>query len=219
MYERIKKLNPNISLITTNDKEFRRYGQVIDKHDFIKAKKYVDEKIEIDQDRIVYEPSNEHLESLKAYVEFENEIFGGMAIQMGICYGKNRRINMLEYHKSSEVFIAITPCVIFFGTQENMNNNTYDSENLTGVFLNKYEAIEIFGSVIHTAPLHVLDEGFKGIPIIIKGSNVAYDNNASKDGENLISFGRNKWAIVHEDFENKRGRYVGLVGENKEIKY
>ena len=46
-----------------------------------------------------------------------------MPIQIGYCNGPNSTLNGLEYHKSSEINIAITDMVLLLGKVQEVENN------------------------------------------------------------------------------------------------
>ena len=60
---------------------------------------------------VIYVPSVEEMEALPDAEEMKNRGFGGLPIQIGYCNGDNRKLNGLEYHRSSEINIAVKqPC-------------------------------------------------------------------------------------------------------------
>ena len=49
-----------------------------------------------------YRPSIPKLEAADCFRALEDRAFGGLPIQVGMCWGRNTRLNCLEYHLSSE---------------------------------------------------------------------------------------------------------------------
>lgn len=58
-------------------------------------------------DEVIYEPSIEELEGLKIADEMKERAYGGLEIQIGYCNGNNKKLNVVEYHRSSELDIAV----------------------------------------------------------------------------------------------------------------
>ena len=111
MYEKIQKLNPDIKIYRTSDKEFIPYGKVIkdvDSAPFIEAAKKA-EKVE---NGSMYIPTFAPFEELKESKEIGIKYFGEMPTQMGYCYGYSNKLNAVEWHKSSEINVAVTPLIL-----------------------------------------------------------------------------------------------------------
>ena len=49
------------------------------------------------------------------------------AIQIGYCNGSNVKLNALEYHRSSEIDIAVTDLILLLGCQQDIKEDTYDT--------------------------------------------------------------------------------------------
>ncbi len=59
-------------------------------------------------DDVVYVPSVEELEALDVAKALQNKGFGGIPIEIGYCNGHNKKLNAVEYHRSSEINVAVT---------------------------------------------------------------------------------------------------------------
>ena len=47
---------------------------------------------------------------------------------IGYCNGKNRKLNALEYHRSSEVNVAVTDMILLTGMEQDIGEDfTYDT--------------------------------------------------------------------------------------------
>ena len=207
----LKKLNPDLSLYSVNDAEFLPYGNVIknyDVHEFINTAL----KIEMPESGSCYELSLPQLEVCQLTGKIKNECFGESDIQVGCCWGYNDMLNGLEYHKSSEINIAVTPMVLLLGHITDIENNKYNSENVEAFFVDAGEIIEVYGTTLHFCPCQVNKEGFLSIVILPKGTNAPLNINA----KNGLLFRQNKWLICHEKNEPliERGVYPGIYGEN-----
>ena len=146
-----------------------------------------------------------------------------MPIQIGYCNGRNSTYNGFEYHKGSEINVAVTDFMLVLGhTWLIAKDGTYKVEDATVFFVPKGTAIEMFQTTLHLSPCKVTDEGFKGVVVLPKGTNTPLDKKPEdKTGENKLLLQRNKWVIAHPEREPliKQGAFPGLIGENKELKY
>ena len=53
-------------------------------------------------DEVIYEP-------------LQNKGYGGLPIQIGYCNGNNKKLNVVEYHRSSELDIAVDDLILLLG--------------------------------------------------------------------------------------------------------
>ena len=104
----------NIQKVT--DHSFGRYGKVLEGYDLAGILKEM-EHTPLPKE-VIYVPSVEELEALPEAESFKNRAFGGLPIQMGYCNGDNDKLNALEYHRSSEVNIAVTDMILLLGAQQ-----------------------------------------------------------------------------------------------------
>lgn len=211
MLNELRRLNPNLSLYSVNDEAFLPYGNVIknyDVHEVINAAL----KIEMPESGSCYELSLPQLEACQLTEKLKNESFGESDTQVGYCWGYNDMLNGLEYHKSSEINIAVTPMVLLLGHITDMENNEYNSENIKAFFADAGEVIEVYGTTLHFCPCQVNKGGFCSIVVLPKGTNAPL----SKNAKNGLLFRQNKWLICHEKNRTliERGVYPGIHGEN-----
>lgn len=170
----------------------------------------------------VYYPSVSELEETKTYEKIKQNIYGDSDIQIGYCNGRNSTLNGFEYHKCSEVNIAVTDFVLILGHTWDINRNTYNVENAEFFYVARGEAIEMYQTTLHLSPCKVSDDGFKDIVILDRGTNTAFEN--KQDEVELIDFlllMKNKWVIAHPEREQllKQGAFPGIIGENIEVFY
>lgn len=199
------------------DKSFKKYGKVI--KDF-KCTDILDamERLEIPDD-VVYEPSDEALESCSSAQKASASLYGGMPIQLGYCNGHNKVLNAFEYHRDSEVNIAATDLVLILGMEQDIQEDfTYDTAKAEAFFIPKGTVLEIYATTLHYAPCHMNEDGFKCVVILPKGTNTDIDKDKNISEDRLL-FARNKWLIAHpESGLDKDGAFIGLKGENLTIK-
>ena len=83
------------------DASFKPYGQVLTGYN---AKELVTsmEAIPLPETGVAYETSIASLETNAIFGQLQNNAYGGMPIQIGMCWGRNTKLNCLEYHRDSE---------------------------------------------------------------------------------------------------------------------
>jgi len=214
MLEKLKKLNPNVPFYSVNDDEFKLYGRVVsgyDLHEIITEAG----KIAMPENGSAYELSTPQFEKCDICEKLKNEAFGEMDIQVGFCWGYNDMLNGLEYHKSSEINIAVEPMVLFLGLVTDIENDEYDSKNIKAFYLEKGEMVEVYATTLHFCPCQASDNGFRSVVILPKGTNAPLD----KPSTDKMLFRKNKWLLCHNNNEAliQRGVYSGIFGENFKI--
>ena len=164
-----------------------------------------------------YRMSVSELENLPCSDILKLRVIGGCEAQAGICHGYNSHLNALEFHRSSEINVAITPMVLLLGLQYEMDGKEYDSAKVKAFYLEKGDVVEVFGTSMHFCPCQVSDEGFSCAVVLPSGTNGVLDEKAQ---EKLL-FKKNKWLICHDKNEDliERGVYPGLHGANYTIRY
>jgi hypothetical protein len=204
----------NVVIKSVFDKEFKRYGQVLKNYDFseIIAKM---ESAPLPSD-VIYEPSIKELEELEIAESLRKREFGELPIQIGYCNGNNYLLNAVEYHRTSEINIAVTDLILLLGSQQDINDDyTYDTSKIEAFKLTAGTAIEVYGTTLHYAPCNVNEDGFKCVVVLPRDTNLPLENNVEKIGEDTLLFARNKWLIGHKDTDlGEQGAFIGLVGEN-----
>ena len=222
MLEHLREVN-NVEIHSVFDEEFKTFGNIVKGYDFDGLTKYMLDETGIPDDGNIYVASVEDMEKLPVCEQVQNEIYGGMPIQIGYCNGRNTTYNGFEYHKGSEINIAVTDFMLVLGhTWLIAEDGTYKVEDATVFFVPQGTAIEMFQTTLHLSPCRVTDDGFKGIVILPRGTNTPLEKKPEdKTGENKLLLQKNKWVISHPEREPliKQGAFPGLKGENKELKY
>ena len=194
------------------DPAFRRYGKVLEGYNFgplLKEMKHTP----VPED-VVYVPSAEELEALDVEKELKNRAFGGLPVQIGYCNGHNKKLNALEYHRNSEINVAVTDLVLLIGHQQDIEEDlTYDTSKVEAFLVPAGTGIEVYATTLHYAPCHVNESGFQCVVVLPKGTNTEIDFPMSEDGEDGLMTARNKWLSAHEDAKIE-GAFNGLKGEN-----
>ena len=194
------------------DPAFRKYGQVLDGYDFtglIKEMKHTP----VPED-VIYVPSVEELEALDVMKDLQNKGYGGLPVQIGYCNGHNKKLNAVEYHRNSEINVAVTDLVLLIGHQQDIEpDHTYDTSRIEAFLVPAGTGIEVYATTLHYAPCHVNEGGFQCVVVLPKGTNTDLTFQTEKTGEDSLMTAKNKWLIAHEDAKIE-GAFNGLKGEN-----
>ncbi|ANF48978.1 DUF4867 family protein [Priestia megaterium] len=215
----MKDLNKHIPFYHIEDSKFKHYGKVINEYDFNELETYMD-SLTIPQDQNVYVASVTEMENTIIKNQLQEAFYGEMSIQIGYCNGPNSTLNGLEYHKSSEINIAITDMVLLLGKVQEVENNVFHSNDVIAFFVPKGTAVELYSTTLHFAPCKVNNEGFKTIVILPKGTNDPLSTNIQKrTKEDELLFMKNKWLIAHPEREQliNKGAHPGIKGENIKV--
>lgn len=191
---------------------FRKYGQVLEGYDFtglIKEMKHTP----VPED-VIYVPSVEELEALDIMKDLQNKGYGGLPVQIGYCNGHNKKLNAVEYHRNSEINVAVTDLVLLIGHQQDIEpDHTYDTSKIEAFLVPAGTGIEVYATTLHYAPCHVNEGGFQCVVVLPKGTNTDLTFQTEKTGEDSLMTAKNKWLIAHEDAKIA-GAFNGLKGEN-----
>lgn len=194
------------------DASFRKYGKVLEGYDFSALLKEM--KHTPVPDDVVYVPSVEELEALDVAKALQNKGFGGIPIEIGYCNGHNKKLNAVEYHRNSEINVAVTDLVLLIGHQQDIEpDHTYDTSKIEAFLVPAGTGIEVYATTLHYAPCHVNEGGFQCVVVLPKGTNTELTFPTEKTGEDSLMTAKNKWLIAHEDAKIE-GAFNGLKGEN-----
>ena len=198
------------------DSAFKAYGRVITGYDFSGLLKAM-EQTPLPED-VIYIPSLPEMEALPAAKELGNGIYGQMPIQIGCCNGHNKKLNAVEYHRDSEVDIAVDDLILILGKQQDIEeDHTYDTSRMEAFLVPAGTAVEVYATTLHYAPCHVKDEGFRCVIVLPKDTNLDMEPVEVKDPEDRLLFARNKWLIGHAQGGLPEGVFIGLKGENLSV--
>lgn len=198
------------------DPAFKAYGRIITGYDFSGLLKAM-EQTPLPED-VIYIPSLPEMEALSAAKELENGIYGQMPIQIGCCNGHNKKLNAVEYHRDSEVDIAVDDLILILGKQQDIEeDHTYDTSRMEAFLVPAGTAVEVYATTLHYAPCHVKDEGFRCVIVLPRDTNLDMEPVEVKDPEDRLLFARNKWLIGHAQGGLPEGAFIGLKGENLSV--
>lgn len=201
-----------MKILEVTDKAFRKYGRVITDVDFSEL---LDEmkNTPVPED-VVYEPSVAELEEVPVFWELQDRIYGELPIQVGYCNGHNVKLNALEYHRSSEIDIAVNDLVVMLGCQQDITDDfTYDTAKVEAFRIPAGTAVELYATTLHYAPCHIGEEGFRCVIVLPKDTNLELEED-HQGGEDAHLTAKNKWLLGHPEGGLPEGSPMGLIGEN-----
>lgn len=214
--------NPKLMIHSITSSRFSEYGRILNDVDVEALVALADQTISLPEAGTQYIPSVEVFEQAEgsdAFVPY----FGGMDYEIGHCSGKNSTINGMEYHKSPEIFVAVTDCLQFLTSYKSLEHFSKVGTSHAELFYFPKGSVTIINPlVLHLAPCSVHQEGFKSLIVLPRLTNedlseaeLAAKNNA-KDPESRLLLKKNKWIIAHPERTQLVGQGVpaGVAGEN-----
>lgn len=200
------------------DREFASYGQIHQGY-HLEGLLSAMESIPLPEQGTDYRPSMPELETADCFRELEDRAFGGMPIQVGMCWGHNTRLNCLEYHRSSEFNLGTVPFVLLLAHQWEVVDGVLDTDKVAAFYVPAGTLVEVYATSLHYAPCHVdAKEGFRVAVVLPRGTNTEKPELTDLPGESRRLWARNKWLLAHPDTtEAQEGAQVGLRGENTDI--
>jgi hypothetical protein len=221
MLERLNQVN-DVKILSVNSPEFAPYGRIVTGYDFSGLIDYMEKETSIPENGNIYIASVPEMEQNPVMEQMQNVLYGGMPIQIGYCNGRNTTYNGFEYHKGSEINVAVTDMMLVLGHSWLIKDNTYRVEDAQVFFVEKGTAIEMYQTTLHLSPCRTCDEGFKDIVVLPKGTNTPLEKgDVYPEAEARLLLQRNKWVIAHPEREPliRQGAFPGLLGENKALHY
>ena len=208
--DKLRSINPDIQIYTIHDKEFIPYGTPITDLDTSEIVQ-VGEKL-LEAGGAGYKASVPEFEALKIHEIIRDRFLGQMPAQTGFVWGKNNKMNALEWHKNSEINVAIDDIVLLLGQLDEIEDGKYHSDKVKAFYLKKGEAAEVYATSLHFTPCTVKKTGMGAVVGLPLGTNTALDKPAS----DRFLANKNKWLICHH--ENKtmieKGIKGNIYGEN-----
>ena len=201
------------------DPEFKPYGKVLAGYDTTALLKAM-AAIPLPESGTAYEPGIPALEAADIFPELRDRAYGGMPIQLGMCWGHNRKLNCREYHRDSEVNIGTEDFILLLARQEEIGEGLQlDTEKVKAFQAPAGAVVEVYATTLHYAPCHVdAAKGFRVAVALPLGTNTAKPALEEKDPEDKLLRARNKWLLAHGDApEAADGAWVGLRGVNIDL--
>ena len=182
-------------IYSVSDPEFRPYGKVLTGYD-TSALVAAMQTVPMPERGTAYEPSISALEESGIFDAMQNRAYGGMPVQIGMCWGYNTKLNCLEYHRDSEVNVGETDFVLLLAKQDEIEDGQLDTAKVKAFRVPAGTAVEVYGTTLHYAPCQF----------------------EPQSEEDTWMTARNKWLLAHpESSEAKSGAHIGLTGKNIDI--
>lgn len=220
LLDRLNSVN-DVKIYSVFDSEFATFGRVVEGIPFDGVIDLL-KKVPMPASGNVYVASDPEMERVTDE-RVQRVIYGGMSVQVGYCVGRNTTYNGFEYHKCSELNIAATPFMLVLGHVWQLKDNTFKVGDEKVFFVPAGVCIELFQTTLHLSPLRVSDEGFRAAVVLARGTNTPLEGHIEKVSgqESELLLQKNKWVIAHAEREPlvKQGAHIGLIGENKELRY
>lgn len=220
MLKRLRERNPHIEIYEATDERFRTYGRILNDYDFKPCMDIMKNR-DVPSEGNVYVGRDEEMMRTETARQLSTVFYGSMPVQVGYCNGNSTKLNALEYHKGSEIDVAVTDMVLLLGHVYDIEDNTYDSHKIEAFYIQAGTACELYGTTLHFAPCKVTDAGFKSIIVLPAGTNEILENKTEcPEIESKLLWMRNKWLIAHkESIPASKGACAGIYHENIEIHY
>jgi hypothetical protein len=208
-----------MKIYSVYDKEFRRYGQVVENYDTTELVEGL-KRTRMPQEGTGYVPEDPILQELPAMVEVSERFYGGMPVQLGWCSGHNTKLNCLEYHRDSEFNLGTEDFILLLGRQDEIDEDgLFDTARVEAFRVPAGVMVEVFATSLHYAPCHT--DPVKGFQVLVAlpwGTNTEKPDFKPQSREDTLLTARNKWLLPHPDSdEAKNGAVIGLKGENIDI--
>ena len=223
MLNSLQQKNPNLIIKSILDVSFKRYGRILNSKSFHAYFNYLKLHTDMPEQGNHYVAHDQDIMLDTTNMNAINDVFGGIPLQFGYVNGYNSKLNALEYHKSSEINVCLTPLILILARTEDFNNLCQIDTSSTEIYyVPQGTVIELFSQTLHFSPCKVSDEGFKCGVLLPMGTNQSFVKATTLDIiENILLFKTNKWLVAHKEHHAfiKLGAYEGLTGINIDIKY
>lgn len=204
-------------ILSVYDDAFRSYGSVLEGYDFSELIAAMN-RIEMPEEGSDYEASVPLLESCAVFNELQARAYGGMPVQLGLCWGYNTKLNCLEYHKDSELNIAADDMILLLAKREQIIDGKLDTGKAKAFRVPAGCGVEIYATTLHYTPCQCAEHGFRSAVMLAKGTNTDLPAIRMVNSEDRMLAAKNKWLLAHPDSsEAHTCAYAGLHGENIDI--
>ena len=207
-----------MQILSVFDEAFRPYGRVVEGYPVEGILKALAETP--CTDAVAYEPRVDALHRAENAGEIGTALFGGMPFQLGYCNGVNTRLNCLEWHRDSEFNLGTEDFILLIAKLEDVVDGKLDTAKVKAFKAPAGVLVECYATTLHYAPCSAKKgQGFRVLIALPDGTNTDYRPGGGANGMDSMLWARNKWLIAHpESSEAAQGAYVGLMGENIDIK-
>lgn len=206
-------------IYSVTDPEFRPFGRILEGYDTA-ALLAAMEAIPLPEEGTAYQPGIGSLEACEIFGELQDRAYGGMPIELGMCWGRNTLLNCLEYHRDSEINIGWKDFILLLARQQDIEDGQLDTGKVMAFRAPAGVPVEVYATSLHYAPCHTDEvEGFRVAVALPRGTNLEKPDYVPGCEEDRWMTARNKWLLAHPDSqEAKNGAHIGLKGVNIDIK-
>ncbi len=207
-----------MKIYSVYDREFKPYGKILEGYDTSELMRTM-ETIPLPDTGTDYAASIAALEALPIFRELKDRGYGGMPVELGMCWGRNRRLNCLEYHRDSEINIGAHDFILLLAKVDEIEDGVLDTGKVKAFRVPAGLVVEVYATTLHYAPCHVdAAAGFRTAVALPRGTNTDLEITETKGAEDRLLRARNKWLLAHPDSsEAEDGAYVGLAGVNIDL--
>ena len=199
------------------DPEFKAYGKPLEGYDTKELREAM-EAIAMPDAGVMYEAGIDSLEACGIYKDLQDRAFGGMPIELGMCWGYNTKLNCLEYHRDSEINIGAREFVLLLAKMDDIEDGMLDTAKVKAFCAPAGVVVEVYATSLHYAPCQTDADGFRTAVVLPKGTNTEMPEFEAQNEEDKLMTARNKWLLAHaESAEAASGAVVKLIGKNIDI--
>ncbi|MBR1841807.1 MAG: DUF4867 family protein [Oscillospiraceae bacterium] len=201
------------------DPEFKPYGKVLEGYETKELCAEMD-KIVLPSSGTKYEAGIASLEKCKIFDELQTRAYGDMPIQLGMCWGRNTKLNCLEYHRDSEINIGTEDFILLLAKMDDIGDGwQLNTDKVKAFKVPAGAVVEVYATTLHYAPCNAKKSGYFRVAVALPdGTNLYKPEIEVKSSEDKLLWARNKWLLAHADSkEAGRGAFVGLYGKNINI--
>ena len=137
-----------MTIYSVTDPAFKPYGQVLEGYDTTCLLKAMN-TIPLPESGTAYEPSIPALEATCLYGLFQNNAYGGMPVQLGMCWGHNTKLNCLEYHRDSEVNVGTGDFILLLAKQDESEDGKLDTAKVKAFKVPAVIPVEVYATTLH----------------------------------------------------------------------
>ena len=181
------------------DYRFAKYGRIIEGYDFSSVTDIL--KRDTYPKEVEYVASLPALEALPVFQAFQKNFYGNMPAELGYCMGHNESLNGLEYHRGSEVNIAVTNYVVMVGCQQDLEPGfAYDTRKIECFLVHAGMAVEFYATTLHYCACHTHPAGYAHATFLPRGTNTDLEKDfMPRTEEDHFLRAKNKWLLYHPE--------------------
>ena len=143
-----------MKIYPVTDPSFRLYGEPITHGYRVNELLRAMEAIPLPEEGTAYEPAIESLEACSVFSQLQDRAYGGLPIQLGMCWGRNTKLNCLEYHRDSEINLGWKDFILLLAKQDEIVDGVLDTAKVKAFRAPAGVPVEVYATTLHYAPCH-----------------------------------------------------------------